>query len=135
MALLVVGGFGVAGAGLLAVTSYRKLKSALGSRGVEHILTKEERETLQSEHLTKIKECAGPSGMQSSMKSKMHFLKDAATKLVPLIVGSTHPFYPGEAAPNPSVWRLGTDATREKVDLLSLANAGRPLVLNFGSYT
>lgn len=154
MALLAVGGLGVAGAGLMVVNSYRKVMASFDSKGVEHILNEDDREKLRAENESKIKECAGPTGMRMSMMSSLHALKVhkrsclpdiayhftcpdhaeyAAKRFLPLIVGSTHPLLPGEAAPNPSVWRVGSDGLREKINLCSLPKAGRPFVLNFGS--
>ena len=60
MALLAVGGgLGVAGAGLLAANSYRKVMASFDSKGVEHILNEEDRAKLRAENESKIKECAG----------------------------------------------------------------------------
>lgn len=75
MALLVAGGFGIAGAGLVVATGYRKVKASFASKGVEHLLSEEERESLQAEHMAKIKECAGASGMKMGVRSSLHFLK------------------------------------------------------------
>lgn len=75
MALLVAGGFGIAGAGLVVATGYRKVKASFASKGVEHLLSEEERESLQAEHIAKIKECAGASGMKMGVRSSLHFLK------------------------------------------------------------
>mmetsp|Transcript_4234 Transcript_4234/g.14937 ORF Transcript_4234/g.14937 Transcript_4234/m.14937 type:complete len:137 (+) Transcript_4234:99-509(+) len=133
--LLIAGGFAVAATGLAAAVTVRKLNSAIGSKGVEHILSKEERDKLTAEHQQKIKECAGPGGMKMGLSSGLHAAKDLVTHILPLAVGSSHPVYPGEAAPNPKVWTVNAEGERQSVDLLSFAKAGRPLVLNFGSYS
>lgn len=74
-AVIVAGGFAVAATGVAAASTVRKLQSAAGSKGVEHILSKEERDRLAAKHEEKIREHAGPGGMKAGLSSSLYAAK------------------------------------------------------------
>ena len=74
--MLAAAGVCVAGTGFLAFATYKRFMASMRSKGVEHLLTDEQRHELQNEHVAKMTAHSDPSShSSSSMKARLYAMK------------------------------------------------------------